>query len=82
MPFEACCPGVKFPGDDCPPVWGQCGHAFHMQCLMKWLESQQNTRQECPYCRQPWNFRSETTNTSNTAITVTNDRSNNTEMRN
>ena len=42
MPFEACCPGVKYPGDDCPPVWGKCGHAFHMQCVMKWLESQQN----------------------------------------
>ena len=52
MPFESCCPGVKFPGDDCPPVWGQCGHALHMQCLMKWLESQQNARQECPLCRQ------------------------------
>ena len=52
MPFESCCPGVKFPGDDCPPVWGQCGHALHMQCVMKWLESQQNARQECPMCRQ------------------------------
>jgi hypothetical protein len=39
MPYEACCPGVKYPGDDCPPVWGKCGHAFHMQCVMKWLES-------------------------------------------
>jgi len=19
MPFEACCPGVAYPGDDCPP---------------------------------------------------------------
>ena len=19
MPFEACCPGAKYPGDDCPP---------------------------------------------------------------
>ncbi len=63
MPFEACCPGVKYPGniflfccvfnssffvpytyflmiiigDDCPPVWGQCSHALHMQCIMKWL---------------------------------------------
>jgi anaphase-promoting complex subunit 11 len=67
MPFEACCPGVKYPGgkqlhidplfylnvdsvglyllDDCPPVWGKCGHAYHMQCVMKWLESQQNVRQ-------------------------------------
>jgi anaphase-promoting complex subunit 11 len=50
--FEACCPGVKYPGDDCPPVFGACGHAFHMQCVMKWLESQQNVKQECPLCRQ------------------------------
>ena len=49
--------GVKYPGDDCPPVWGTCGHALHMQCIMKWLDSQQNTRQECPMCRQAWNFR-------------------------
>jgi hypothetical protein len=33
-----------YEGDDCPPVWGHCGHALHMQCVMKWLESQQNTR--------------------------------------
>ena len=35
MPFETCCPGVKYPGDDCPPVWGNCGHSMHMQCIMK-----------------------------------------------
>jgi anaphase-promoting complex subunit 11 len=22
MPYESCCPGIKYPGDDCPPVWG------------------------------------------------------------
>eukprot|EP00913_Durusdinium_trenchii_P024768 g23248.t1 len=22
MPFDACCPECKMPGDDCPPVWG------------------------------------------------------------
>ena len=58
MPFEACCPGVKYPGDDCPPLWGTCGHAFHMQCIVKWCESQQNMRQECPMCRQAWKIRS------------------------
>jgi anaphase-promoting complex subunit 11 len=82
MPYEACCPGVKYPGDDCRLVgkccsllnsrvtcvtsfsccffflvWGQCGHAFHMQCVLKWLESQQNARQVCPMCRQAWSFR-------------------------
>src|SRR3546814_10313703 len=79
MPFEACCPGVAYPGDDCPPgrrvsndrcwwlcdnkmtmhvlwgaVWGECAHAFHMQCIMKWLQTQQNVKQDCPMCRQPW----------------------------
>ena len=44
-------------GDDCPPVWGQCGHSLHFQCVIKWLESQQNTRQECPLCRAVWQFR-------------------------
>ena len=29
--------GVKYPGDDyCPPVFGTCGHAFHMQCVLKY----------------------------------------------
>jgi hypothetical protein len=38
-------------------VWGECGHAFHMQCIMKWLQAQQNVKQDCPMCRQPWKFR-------------------------
>ena len=57
MPYEACCPGVKYPGDDCATMWGECKHAFHLQCVMRWLESQQNMRQECPMCRAPWKFR-------------------------
>jgi hypothetical protein len=36
---------IDFLADDCPPVWGKCGHAYHMQCVVKWLESQQNARQ-------------------------------------
>lgn len=23
-------PDCKFPGDDCPPMWGACNHPFHM----------------------------------------------------
>lgn len=57
MPYEAACPGAKYPGDDCPPVWGGCGHAYHLICLNKWLESQQNVRQECPLCRAPWTYK-------------------------
>ncbi|KAG6612600.1 Anaphase-promoting complex subunit 11 [Phytophthora cinnamomi] len=55
--FEACCPDCAMPGDGCPPVWGACNHAFHMHCLMKWLESLQSMRQHCPMCRQDWKFR-------------------------
>lgn len=36
MAFDATCPDCNIPGDDCPPVWGQCGHAFHMHCVGKW----------------------------------------------
>uniref|UniRef100_A0A8C5X8U6 Anaphase-promoting complex subunit 11 n=1 Tax=Malurus cyaneus samueli TaxID=2593467 RepID=A0A8C5X8U6_9PASS len=48
--------GCKVPGDDCPLVWGQCSHCFHMHCILKWLNSQQ-VQQHCPMCRQEWKFR-------------------------
>eukprot|EP01138_Halocafeteria_seosinensis_P013201 gb/GECG01013483.1/.p1 GENE.gb/GECG01013483.1/~~gb/GECG01013483.1/.p1 ORF type:complete len:108 (+),score=10.31 gb/GECG01013483.1/:1-324(+) len=58
MPYHACCPGAKFPGDDCPPVWGKCGHAFHVQCIMKWVNSEsQQEEPQCPMCRQTWEFK-------------------------
>ena len=41
--FEGVAPGVKFPGDECPVVWGKCGHAFHLQCVSTWLQSQNNS---------------------------------------
>uniref|UniRef100_A0A6B2LWI2 Anaphase-promoting complex subunit 11 n=1 Tax=Arcella intermedia TaxID=1963864 RepID=A0A6B2LWI2_9EUKA len=40
--FNGCPPGVKFPGDDCPPVWGKCGHCFHLQCINEWLQTASN----------------------------------------
>ena len=45
--------------------WGRCGHAFHLQCVSTWLQSQQNNAnnnnnqnnaQTCPTCRQEWEF--------------------------
>ncbi len=36
--------------------WGRCKHVFHMQCIMKWLESSQDDVPSCPMCRQPWEF--------------------------
>lgn len=53
--FDACPPDAKFPGDDSPVVWGQCGHAFHLQCITKWLNSQ--AEQRCPICRGAWEFK-------------------------
>ncbi|KAA0185694.1 Anaphase promoting complex subunit 11 [Fasciolopsis buskii] len=55
-PFETCCADCKVPGDDCPLVWGQCNHCYHMHCIIKWLNSQQ-VAQHCPLCRQDWRFR-------------------------
>ncbi|XP_012590204.1 PREDICTED: anaphase-promoting complex subunit 11 [Condylura cristata] len=49
-------PAGKVPGDDCPLVWGQCSHCFHMHCILKWLNAQQ-VQQHCPMCRQEWKFR-------------------------
>ena len=55
MPFDGCPPDGKFPGDDSPVVWGACGHAFHLQCITKWLAAQ--TEQRCPFCRRAWEFK-------------------------
>lgn len=51
--FEGTAPNVKYPGDECPVVWGKCGHAFHLQCVSTWLNSNRNT---CPICRSEWEF--------------------------
>jgi anaphase-promoting complex subunit 11 len=53
--FEGVCPGVKYPGEDCPVVWGKCGHPFHLQCVSKWL-SQPSSKNSCPICRQEWEY--------------------------
>ena len=53
QPFDATCPRCKMPGDECPPVFGQCNHFFHMHCVMKWLQQ----KDSCPLCRQPWQIK-------------------------
>ncbi|GAU99871.1 hypothetical protein RvY_10810 [Ramazzottius varieornatus] len=53
-PFSACCNDCKFPGEECPIVVGKCSHTFHVHCIQKWLQSQQQQRQTCPMCRQDW----------------------------
>jgi len=54
--FELCCPSCAMPGDDCPPLWGACNHAFHLHCIVKWLEAQAD-KKECPLCRRAWEER-------------------------
>ena len=39
--FEMPCSKCKYGGDDCAPVQGNCGHDFHMHCIYKWLEGQE-----------------------------------------
>jgi len=56
FPFHGCCPDCKYAGDDCPLVWGQCTHCFHIHCIMKWLGTAQ-TQHQCPMCRQEWKFK-------------------------
>lgn len=62
--FEGTAPGVKYPGEDCPVVWGKCGHAYHLQCVSKWL-SQPSSKNSCPICRQEWEFGQNPINTDN-----------------
>uniref|UniRef100_A0A0N5ADU8 Anaphase-promoting complex subunit 11 n=1 Tax=Syphacia muris TaxID=451379 RepID=A0A0N5ADU8_9BILA len=59
MPFEACCTDCKTPGDDCPLALGTCKHSFHMHCIVKWTETQNTPRPQCPLCRQEWKFATE-----------------------
>ena len=55
-PFECACPQYKFPGDDCPPIEGKCGHIFHLHCIYKWLESGTD---KCPLDREVWKEKTE-----------------------
>ena len=36
--------------DTCAPIMGECGHAFHKDCIEDWLSS----RRKCPICMQRW----------------------------
>ncbi|XP_055349658.1 RING-box protein 1-like [Paramacrobiotus metropolitanus] len=55
-PFAGCCSDCRFPGEDCPIVSGKCTHTFHVHCIQKWLQSQQQQKQTCPMCRQEWDL--------------------------
>ncbi|OAY42461.1 hypothetical protein MANES_09G181600v8 [Manihot esculenta] len=47
---------VKHPGDYCPLIWGVCNHAFHLHCILKWVNSQ-TSQAHCPICRRERQFK-------------------------
>jgi anaphase-promoting complex subunit 11 len=51
--YEGCCPECKKPGDDCPLIFGECTHIFHMHCLLKWLNTE-SSKNLCPMDRKEW----------------------------
>jgi len=63
MAFDGTCPDCLLPGDDCPLIWGQCSHCFHLHCILKWINpgntsSPMNAaKQQCPMCRRDWQFK-------------------------
>ncbi|MBA0633289.1 hypothetical protein Godav_001911 [Gossypium davidsonii] len=40
----------------CVAVWGACNHAFHLHCILKWVNSQ-TSQAHCPMCRREWQFK-------------------------
>ena len=52
--YDACCPTCKMPGDECPLIWGECTHVFHLHCIMTWFQNSTHG-ERCPMDRQPWN---------------------------
>ncbi|KAJ1504082.1 ubiquitin-protein ligase Anaphase Promoting Complex [Coelomomyces lativittatus] len=49
--YENTCGKCRFAGDECPLLWGQCGHVFHFHCITRWLQEGRTT---CPLDRTPW----------------------------
>lgn len=47
--FDQCCSDCKFGGDDCPPVFGECNHPYHIHCILKWLKAQPQDQEQCMY---------------------------------
>lgn len=51
--YDGCCPTCKMPGDDCPLIWGECSHVFHLHCIMTWFQNSTHG-ESCPMDRKPW----------------------------
>ena len=77
--FECACPQCKFPGDDCPPIEGQCGHIFHLHCIYKWLDSGTD---KCPLDREIWKEKTDSEVNNRNAQNENNVQSNNNNNNN
>ncbi|PKI66106.1 hypothetical protein CRG98_013514 [Punica granatum] len=42
--------------ETCGILWGSCNHAFHLHCILKWVNSQ-TSQAHCPMCRREWQFK-------------------------
>uniref|UniRef100_A0A7S2QU42 RING-type E3 ubiquitin transferase n=1 Tax=Chlamydomonas chlamydogama TaxID=225041 RepID=A0A7S2QU42_9CHLO len=49
---EICSTCLEVYTSDNPKIFTECGHHFHMPCILEWLE-RKNT---CPMCESPMNF--------------------------
>ena len=56
------CEANKFDISTCIGVTGECGHAFHYDCITIWLK----TRNVCPLDNKPWVFQKKNNTENNT----------------
>ncbi|PWN94032.1 RING/U-box [Acaromyces ingoldii] len=53
--FDGCCANCREGGDQCPLLFGKCSHIFHMHCIIRWVDSQnQQNEPKCPMCKRDW----------------------------
>ena len=42
MPFDSCCTDCKYPGDDCPLVWGDYDYLWLYNPSLNWVSNKKN----------------------------------------
>ena len=58
---ELCVPSINYESDPGPHnnkglrcAFGSCNHAFHLDCIHRWIHDPNQTRTKCPLCRAEW----------------------------